>query len=81
MSIDACSVLDNRVLLTNWPVTTVRAYISAAPGLVGRQNGMLVSKLYCYSLPSALDALWAWEALEGAFEVPTEHTNSLKIWV
>jgi hypothetical protein len=46
MSIDACSVRDNGVLLTGWPVTTVRTYIAAAPGLVGRRNGMLVSKLY-----------------------------------
>ena len=28
-----------------------------------------------------LDALGAWEALEGMFEVPMERTNSLKIYV
>ncbi len=28
-----------------------------------------------------LDALGVWEALEGKFEVLTEHTNSLEIWV
>jgi hypothetical protein len=27
-----------------------------------------------------LDALWAWEALKGTFEVSMEHLNSLKVW-